>query len=544
MMKTSMRSAPVRERRLMRGTWARASHLALAASTLAGCSGDIVLGDLSRDELSLEAAVAEGGGAGSADSRIGASLGEPDVTFDASTLWDGPVRAGDLDGDGIGEWVTTEIDPFAGTYLHLRYGGPRPASNLDLLELQEGGARLLLDPSVPLTDSVTAVGDVDGDGYGELLVAMGQCDVAQAAEGAYLLYGGPDRLEGNWFLSDVSVHLESSRGASGEPSGSCSGGGDGWSPALGDFDGDGLDDLAVVTRPYPQHFEPDFLPYFPPGAEALTYLFYGRSERLVDGTPLASADATLHAPPDASVSSPGDANGDGRGDLLIGSPNSTSAPGTYWIPGRAQRFSGDVDVAATGTLLAAHPGDIGIGTIGSDIDGDGLADVFLQDESWMLHLFYGQPGLFDDGVDFSTSAATFPVPEGQLSFVRGLGDRDGDGDGELASMFDVPRQSPSDPFATEFAALSGSPARLAGPVAFPTQAVLDAHPGGRHFVNPDEYMYNLFAPGDLDGDGADDVLVTSAIYLEDGSPSPQPPRLNIFYGTPGGVAAEAADDPR
>jgi hypothetical protein len=523
------------------GEWGAFSCLVLAlglAAPLAACSGDELAGlspDGSLEPLAL-------GAVPLADTEVPPSLGAPDVTLEEPGFQHIFFPAGDLDGDGLDEWVTLHWLPAVGSFLILRYGGPRPANAGEAMALSEGGARLLVDRE-RRTEVVTAVGDLDGDGYGEVLVSPARCHPRPAQE-VYLLYGGPERLEGDWPLSEVGVRLEIPRSTWPDTApGDCVGGTEAMALPLGDFDGDGLDDLAVVIRrdkgavPVPEVSGSDVNW----GPATATYFFYGSPRRLASGARLLDADAIVHSATDTTISAAGDANGDGRADLLFATGLSIE-PLMYWVPGRGARWSGELDVAGIGTPLAADLQSFDPGTAGSDVDGDGTSDVFLRDKVGTTHLFYGRPRLFDDGIDFSAADATFARSTPWPAMIVDLGDRDADGDREIASWFHVSAAESAHPGpARDFASLSGSRQRWMGRVQFPIQAVLDAHPGTRRFDEEDRYLGYLRSAGDLDGDGAADLLVTSLRQRPDDGctldVNRREPRLHIFYGSPAAASA-------
>lgn len=287
-------------------------------------------------------------------------------------------------------------------------------------------------------------------------------------------------------------------------------------------------------------------------------VFYGRAERIASGTSWLSADARLFSPRQRlELVTPGDINADGLADLILGSdhydvnglyvqPSSLLLPeGYYWLPGQAQRLSGDVELAdaATATLPRVEAA--------GDLDGDGVRDVFVFDGDETRHLFYGAAGLFDAGAEFSAAAATFQPYTGEprTNLLRAR-DLDGDGDDELVSAFALGENAGwSGPFSV--AVMSGTASRMSGAIqlAEPTSPFPE-YPAQRSFVEA------VFSAGDLDGDGAGDVITRSGYYI-DGPTDPlengvrpsvtedgvsyerysfSGTQLNIHYGTPGELA--------
>jgi hypothetical protein len=157
--------------------------------------------------------------------------------------------------------------------------------------------------------------------------------------------------------------------------------------------------------------------------------------------------------------------------------------------------------------------------------------------------------LLDNGVPaFESAAASFiddqAIPRERL--LSPAGDRDGDGDADLLSLFF------SDPeiLHSDVVFVSGSSTRLDGPQTLPIQDAIAARPNGLQFPlviehqdvewAQDRVIFTANNAGDLNGDGADD-LVTGSMYLvsadENGS-SFGSPQFHIHYGTPGGTTRD------
>jgi hypothetical protein len=525
---------------------------AWAAAASFACSSDHRLGDLTPVDLG-EGPEGNEGTASTRDLVAPAELGPPDVTINEPESLDGSdvTSIGDFDGDGYGDIASRNYYRNAVPYVHIRYGGPRPFGVEGELAFAEGGARLVPPAESYLQIGVTSVGDVNGDGFSDLLVySMFRTEPSKA----YLFYGGAERLEGTRAMADVGVLLESPPpipipAREGVPSLT---GSSRFSAGLGDIDGDGFDDF-VLTYPQPVTFDdPEIVPL-----RNVAYLFYGRAARFPNGTSWLSADARLSAPQWLTLAPTGDVNADGLDDLVLGffilhvNPFFSSQPdqllpeGYFWLPGQTQRLSGDHELSdvAAATLPRVEAA--------GDLDGDGVRDVLVYDDSEAPHLFYGAAGLFDGGADFAAAAATFQpyTGESDVNLVQ-VQDRDGDGDDELVSSFSIADQA-YDP-AQNVAVLSGISSRMSGVVQLPPPT--NPLPGSRA---EQYYVEGVFSAGDLDGDGADDVITRSGYYTTGGTDPRQccatrsvtdegvtyerysytEAQLNIHYGTPGAVSA-------
>ena len=519
--------------------------LALACAALtSACSGEYPLGaassslDLAADDPSVEGEV------GSVrDASLSPVLAQPDFTISTNDLTVPGLltSVGDLDADGHADTAQSHWDFTTGTaWVHIRYGGPRPQDAIEALEFDLGGAYLAVKPPIfGPAYTVASAGDVDGDGFDDLVLKSGECLTTDdlSAYGVFLVYGGPERFEGTIPLTSVSSHFLPPAyeiPETGESS-VCSNGGTAYGP--GDLDGDGIDDLVVS---FGAQLLPDGTASHAAG-EGL-YIHYGSPERFPAEVPVGTG-AVFRAATSAPMPFPiGDVTGDGLADIYLDGANSINfgEPG-FFLAGRAERFSGAFDLAAVATPLPGASVDTATSLYGArDIDGDGVDDLILWDQqNPSTHLFYGGPGLFAEGFDFADSDAVFPVTERSRA-VFSVGDLDGDGDDELLDQFNV---TPELPMPTDIAIVSGSRTRLAGEVVFPEDEVLATAPKGRSYPDgPGRVLTYAIPAGDLDGDGADDVFTVSEYrqVVSDSSYDIIAPQLHVHYGT----KADLGESPR
>lgn len=507
------------------------SHVARAAfiagiGLVSACSGEYPVGEFGTREALLDgdgSTASESPAPAPLDGVVPAALPAADATADflaAEVAFGTITNVGDLDGDGNEDVTITASSPEE-SHVLVRYGGPRLTTPESADAFVNTGARLAL-PSEPFTTlNVAGVGDVDGDGFDDLLVVDSLCAAAEAARGAFLVYGGPARFEGTVALADVSARFAPAT-SSGQSSGFCQS-----SPALaaGDLDGDGRADLVLAATP-PLDEVGDFVL----GQGEGLHVFYGRAERFSGEIPLATADARLEAPIVLDGLIFGDVNGDGRGDFLTGSSYAGAAPdGVIYVPSPAERWSGVVDlqtraIPLDGALMFTGANAMQLG----HYDGDGLADVLLLEEAGLgapssegavFHLFYGAPGLFDDGVDFGAANARL-IAASSVTLLS-AGDRDSDGDDEVLDSF---LEVDSEPLFANVALVSGTRQRLSGVVTVPELSVVEQTGAAAQLD-----LFHLPVAADLDGDGASDILTVTTLYDEQGIPAVT--RLNFHYGT-------------
>jgi hypothetical protein len=473
------------------------------AALLNACSGEFALGDIDQRSALLDgsAATATPKPPSRADGTVPAALPAPDVTADvAEPGFSSITPVGDLDGDGSADVVIAASD-LEHEYVLVRYGGQRLTTPEEASAFLATGARF----SLPVDErgSVEAVGDVDGDGFDDLLVTASACTETEGWESAYLIYGGPERLAGTAPLAEVATRFAT-------PVFTRLGCATVVPMPVGDIDGDGRADIVLRSPPGQSVIA---------GQDASLYLFYGRVERFAGEIPFSSADARLRASIVLDRVLYGDVNGDGLSDFITGSNNSSDPDGLIFVPGRTDRWSGLIDLQTQATPLegAVPLQNYGPSNLG-DLDADGFAEVLLLQRGQLaFQLFYGAPGLFGSGIDFNLANAQLETSA--ALFLSPAGDRDGDGDDELMDHFGL-----ADTLgASEVALVSGSRQRLSGTLTMPeTEVALQT--SGRDPID----LFTQPMAADLDGDGASDIV--SVITLYDADQIPTSHRLNFHYG--------------
>ena len=255
--------------------------------------------------------------------------------------------AGDVNGDGYDDLIigapgaNLNRERDAGE-TYIVYGGPStPVDENGALDLSDlDGTNGFILTGIDLGDqsgtSVSSAGDVNGDGYDDLIIGAAGAD--GAAGETYVFYGGAS-APGTGGVMDLSM-LNGTNGftLNGD---AVTRAGDSVSSA-GDVNGDGYDDLIIGAS----FAEPNGR-----NNAGETYIIYGGAsapgtDGVLDLGALDGSNGFILNGIDAndqsgfSVSSAGDVNGDGYDDLIIGAhradPNGDSNAGeTYIVYGGA-----------------------------------------------------------------------------------------------------------------------------------------------------------------------------------------------------------------
>jgi Ca2+-binding RTX toxin-like protein len=289
------------------------------------------------------------------------------------------ASAGDVNGDGVGDLIigAEGLDPngaFSGSsYLVFGSAGGFP-STVKLSSL-DGSNGFRLDGEAEIDHSgetVSSAGDVNGDGFDDLLIAA---PLANNFTGAsYVVFGAADGFPAALDLADLD-------GTNGFEIDSASGEVSGFSVACaGDVNGDGLDDLvigATIASPYTQ-----------PGA---CYVVFGQSNGFEARLNLSTVDGVNGVKITGyvgEVASAGDVNGDGFDDIIIGcggyNANGDRSGACYVVFGGAAGFPSDLDLSALdgsngfridGEAQFDYAG-ISVASAG-DVNGDGFDDLVI-----------------------------------------------------------------------------------------------------------------------------------------------------------------------
>ena len=340
-------------------------------------NGDIVKTFVSIFLIIASTCVYTGDSAGSMPS-MELDLGDSDASFwgedaDDSAGWS-VAGAGDVNDDGyddvlIGAPYNDDGGSDAGqTYLIL---GKASGWSMDINLANANASFRGEEAGVYAGFSVAGAGDVNGDGYDDILIgAYHDEEGGYPAGQTYLILGKASGWSMDTDLSDANASFW------GEDADDRSG----YSVAgAGDVNGDGYDDILIGAL------------YNDDGGLNVgqTYLILGKASGWSMDNNLSNADASFWGEDvddrsGRSVAGAGDVNGDGYDDILIGAwyddDGSDQAGQTYLILGKASGWSIDTNLSsADASFWGENPGDwagwsvAGVG----DVNGDGYDDILI-----------------------------------------------------------------------------------------------------------------------------------------------------------------------
>lgn len=401
--------------------------------------------------------------------------------------------AGDVDNDGyddvlVGAYYNGDAGPQAGS-VYLIFGEANPASSsLSAAVTFTGEAT---EDSAGI--SVAGAGDVDADGYMDLLIgAMGNADGGAYAGAAYLVLGGRSLSSVSLASADAQYSGVDEQSLAGRRV-----------AGAGDVDADGYADLLVGVSGNGSYEASH------PGT---AYLVLGqaspRSTALSSAIAYEGEENGDYAA--SSVAGAGDVDGDGYDDMLVGADYNddagSSAGAAYLLLGGASPGSGSLSDALefTGEAAGDHAGCSVAGA--GDVDADGYADflvgAYLNDDggtsAGAAYLVLGSTGLTSGTLGDATAAYDGAAAGDEAGgSVAGAGDVDGDGADDLLVGADANDSGASGAGAAWLVFGSASPASLllSDAAQFAGEAADDSAGVG------------VAGAGDFDGDGRADVLI-------------------------------------
>ncbi|MFN0242088.1 MAG: integrin alpha [Planctomycetota bacterium] len=415
------------------------------------------------------------------------------------------ATAGDVDGDGFcdviigaplfdgGELDEGRVSVFLGSFLGLP-ASPDWTSESDQTDARFGAA-------------ASSAGDVNADAYGDVVVGAPLFDDGELDEGRVLVFiGSPSGLAATpeW-IAQVD-RADARLGAS--------------VALAGDVNADGYSDV-LVGAPLDDDGELD---------EGLAFVHHGSSDGLKASAAWTASGEQAFAILGRSVAFAGDVNGDGFSDVLVGA---TGFDDEQLDEGRAYAFHGSANGLSTTPAWFAESDDVAAFFASSvasagDVNGDGFGDVVVgapyygPSDVGRVFVYHGSPA--------GLALAPATVIQGDQSgaefgiCVASAGDVNGDGFGDVivgADLYDDGQTDEGRAFVYQ-GSLTGLQASASWTAASDMSSA--------RFGNA------VASAGDVDADGYSDVLV-GAWRFTNGQSSEG--RAFAYRGSASGLSATA-----
>lgn len=395
--------------------------------------------------------------------------------------------AGDVNGDGFPDVIvgaySNDGNGVNSGRAYIYFGGPVYDNQADVILTGEASQDYF-------GTAVAAAGDVNGDGYSDVIVGAPYNDAAGTNAGrAYVYYGGN-------FMNNTPDIILTGASANDNFGSSLS--------SAGFMNGDGYADF-MVGAPYNDAAGSD---------AGRVYIYFGNfapdnvADVILSG--IAANDAF-----GVSVSTAGDINGDGFGDVVVGAPyndfNYTEGGGAYVYYGGSS-VNNVIDITLTGPNFfgaAFERFGFSVSTAG-DLTGDGYSDLiigapfnsYFAAEGGGVYLYAGGP--FFTGSPFLLVANVVPNSYSGIS-VASAGDINGDGYSDI--IYGSPYSS------TQISNGGRSSVIYGGTDIYYRDFYVDLYVAG--FAANDYLGYSVAGAGDIDGDGYGDFIASA--YGNDGN---------------------------
>jgi RHS repeat-associated protein len=439
-------------------------------------------------------------------------------TNQASTFLGSSVStAGDINGDGYADVIVG-----APSVTILPLGDGQGAGVAD-----EGQAFLFLGSAAGLEAApawtgtggqaaarygaaVATAGDVNGDGFSDVLVGASFFDNAQLDEGRAFVYlgsaGGPALAPG-WTRTggQDTAHFAGSVATA------------------GDVNGDGFSDVVVGAADYDNGED----------NEGRAFVFLGSPSGLATSPAWTAESNQQGAGFGISVGRAGDVNGDGFSDVIVGAWKYDNGEQDE---GRAYVFLGSASGLAANPAWTAEADQVGAGfgisvSTAGDVNGDGFSDVIVG--AWLY-----DAGEVDEGRTFvflgsAQGLAAQPVWTGESNQA---GARYGI---SVATAGDVNRDGRSDIIVGADFYTTGAPRGGKAFVYLGTGSGLAATPVWTDEIDQDTALFgaSVASAGDVNGDGFSDIVVGARRYDDD---QVDEGRVFVYLGSLGGPSLAPA----
>ena len=419
-------------------------------------------------------------------------------SINISTLNNIVSAAGDINGDGYSDVLIGSPNTNSGTGVLMVYHGSASGSQTTPNTILAGSQANAL-----YGISVSTAGDVDGDGYSDIIAGSSDFDNGQNNEGIAFVYrGSASGIIATAYWTYESNQANSRFGAS--------------VSSAGDVNGDGYSDIVAGSPDY-------FL------SVGRASLFYGSVSGISITPNWTYETANLGEQLGSSVSTAGDVNGDGYADVIIGCPNFTNGENNE---GRALLFQGS-STGLSGTPNWINESNQVLANFGNsvftagDINGDGFSDVIIGAKLYDNgENNEGRTYVFNGSSSGLSSASNWTAVSGQTGSnygfsVASAGDVNSDGYSDV--IIGAPSFDNGETDEGKFFAYYGSSSGLP---AIPDYSAIEGNQTGA------QLGFSVATAGDVNGDGYSDVLI-GVPYFDNGQTAEG--LVYLVFGSPSGL---------
>jgi hypothetical protein len=418
------------------------------------------------------------------------------------------ASAGDVNGDGYSDVIAGAIGYDGGDTdegAAFIYHGSATGINTTaaaIVESNVAGARLGI--------SVSTAGDVNGDGYSDIVVGANTYSNSQTWEGAvYIYHGSSTGINTTAAIMMESNQLQAQMGYS--------------VACAGDVNADGYSDVIVGVWLYDN----------PEINEGVAFVYHG-SAGGISGTIATTLEANQSASNfGIAVAGAGDVNGDGYSDVIVGAEdydNGQTDEGVAFIYlGSATGINSTAQTFVEGNLTLSQFG-YSVASAG-DVNGDGYSDVIVgaylhsngQANEGLAFIYHGSVSgivnIVTATLECNQVAASFGIS------VACAGDVNGDGYSDVivgATQYDNVESNEGAGFVFQ-----GSAAGVSTTAA----AILESNQASAQMGR------GVASAGDVNGDGYSDVVVGAPQY---DNPESNEGAAFVYHGSAAGINTTAA----